>query len=185
MLSTPRKHVRENSQVRSRRILAVRAARRRAHAVRWLSGRKRRFAKPLYGLKPVPRVRIPASPPTLRPATLALRPFRHRATLVALGTNPCLTAIRRRSRIIQRELWRDWRRRWMKSRRSRERSERLAKADESLPHRQYCSEGLRPCRTTPASSLAQLGSSEKHLAKLRFVRWGALASTRALSPSIE
>jgi hypothetical protein len=31
--------------------------------VRWLSGRKRRFAKPLYGLKPVPRVRIPASPP--------------------------------------------------------------------------------------------------------------------------
>ena len=33
-------------------------------AVRWLSGRKRRFAKPLYGLKPVPRVRIPASPPT-------------------------------------------------------------------------------------------------------------------------
>ena len=32
-------------------------------AVRWLRGRKRRFAKPLYGLKPVPRVRIPASPP--------------------------------------------------------------------------------------------------------------------------
>jgi hypothetical protein len=35
-------------------------------AVRWLSGRKRRFAKPLYGLKPVPRVRIPASPPVPR-----------------------------------------------------------------------------------------------------------------------
>jgi hypothetical protein len=35
-----------------------------ARAVRWLSGRKRRFAKPLYGLKPVPRVRIPASPPS-------------------------------------------------------------------------------------------------------------------------
>ena len=35
-------------------------------AVRWLSGRKRRFAKPLYGLKPVPRVRIPASPPVAR-----------------------------------------------------------------------------------------------------------------------
>ena len=30
---------------------------------RWLSGRKRRFAKPLYWLKPVPRVRIPPSPP--------------------------------------------------------------------------------------------------------------------------
>lgn len=29
---------------------------------RWLSGRKRRFAKPLYGLNPVSRVRIPASP---------------------------------------------------------------------------------------------------------------------------
>ena len=32
-------------------------------AERWLSGRKRRFAKPLSGLKPAPRVRIPASPP--------------------------------------------------------------------------------------------------------------------------
>jgi hypothetical protein len=30
---------------------------------RWQSGRMRRFAKPLYGLTPVPRVRIPASPP--------------------------------------------------------------------------------------------------------------------------
>jgi hypothetical protein len=30
--------------------------------VRCLSGRKGRFAKPLYGLKPVPRVRIPPSP---------------------------------------------------------------------------------------------------------------------------
>ena len=30
---------------------------------RWQSGRMRRFAKPLYGLKPVPRVRIPPSPP--------------------------------------------------------------------------------------------------------------------------
>jgi hypothetical protein len=31
-------------------------------AVRWPSGRRRRFAKPLYGLKPVSRVRIPSSP---------------------------------------------------------------------------------------------------------------------------
>ncbi len=37
-------------------------------AVRWPSGRRRRFAKPLYGLKPVSRVRIPASPPNLRSA---------------------------------------------------------------------------------------------------------------------
>ena len=29
---------------------------------RWLRGRKRRFAKPLYGLIPVSRVRIPPSP---------------------------------------------------------------------------------------------------------------------------
>jgi hypothetical protein len=34
-----------------------------SRAVRWPSGRRRRFAKPLYGLKPVSRVRIPASPP--------------------------------------------------------------------------------------------------------------------------
>jgi hypothetical protein len=32
---------------------------------RWQSGRMRRFAKPLYGLTPVPRVRIPPSPPEL------------------------------------------------------------------------------------------------------------------------
>src|SRR6266849_2063061 len=32
-------------------------------AERWQSGRMRRFAKPLYGLKPVPGVRIPPSPP--------------------------------------------------------------------------------------------------------------------------
>jgi hypothetical protein len=32
---------------------------------RWQSGRMRRFAKPLYGLTPVPRVRIPPSPPVL------------------------------------------------------------------------------------------------------------------------
>src|SRR5580704_8875619 len=32
-------------------------------AERWQSGRMRRFAKPLYGLTPVPRVRIPPSPP--------------------------------------------------------------------------------------------------------------------------
>ena len=31
---------------------------------RCLSGRKGRFAKPLYGLKSVPRVRIPPSPPS-------------------------------------------------------------------------------------------------------------------------
>jgi hypothetical protein len=31
---------------------------------RWQSGRMRRFAKPLYGLTPVPRVRIPPSPPS-------------------------------------------------------------------------------------------------------------------------
>src|ERR1700751_3405912 len=30
---------------------------------RWQSGRMRRFAKPLYGLTPVPRVQIPPSPP--------------------------------------------------------------------------------------------------------------------------
>ena len=30
---------------------------------RWQSGRMRRFAKPLYWLIPVPRVRIPPSPP--------------------------------------------------------------------------------------------------------------------------
>ena len=29
---------------------------------RWLSGLKRRFAKPLYGVKSVPRVRIPPFP---------------------------------------------------------------------------------------------------------------------------
>ena len=33
---------------------------------RWQSGRMRRFAKPLYGLTPVPRVRIPPSPPDSR-----------------------------------------------------------------------------------------------------------------------
>src|SRR5258708_3167672 len=32
---------------------------------RWQSGRMRRFAKPLYGLTPVPRVRIPPSPPSV------------------------------------------------------------------------------------------------------------------------
>ena len=32
-------------------------------AERWLSGRKQRFAKPLYGLKSLPGVRIPPSPP--------------------------------------------------------------------------------------------------------------------------
>ena len=32
---------------------------------RWQSGRMRRFAKPLYGLTPVPRVRIPPSPPAI------------------------------------------------------------------------------------------------------------------------
>jgi hypothetical protein len=38
---------------------------------RWQSGRMRRFAKPLYGLTPVPRVRIPASPPdVLNPAVI-------------------------------------------------------------------------------------------------------------------
>ena len=35
----------------------------KSDAERWQSGRMRRFAKPLYGLKPVPRVRIPPSPP--------------------------------------------------------------------------------------------------------------------------
>src|SRR5450755_310619 len=34
---------------------------------RWQSGRMRRFAKPLYGLTPVPRVRIPPSPPDFLP----------------------------------------------------------------------------------------------------------------------
>ena len=64
-------------------------------AVRWLSGRKRRFAKPLYGLKPVPRVRIPASPPiSLR--SLALRQgFGGQSAsgfTSANRPNPCLTA---------------------------------------------------------------------------------------------
>src|SRR3954463_7055087 len=36
-------------------------------AERWQSGRMRRFAKPLYGLTPVPRVRIPPSPPVFDP----------------------------------------------------------------------------------------------------------------------
>ena len=34
---------------------------------RWLRGRKRRFAKPLYGLIPVSRVRIPPSPKKFNP----------------------------------------------------------------------------------------------------------------------
>ena len=33
---------------------------------RWLSGRKRRIANPLKGFLPLPRVRIPASPPDWR-----------------------------------------------------------------------------------------------------------------------
>ena len=37
-------------------------------AERWLSGRKRRIANLLYGLLPVPRVRIPASPPLFSPS---------------------------------------------------------------------------------------------------------------------
>src|SRR6266481_564344 len=41
---------------------------------RWQSGRMRRFAKPLYGLTPVPRVRIPPSPPVQQvTAALSLR----------------------------------------------------------------------------------------------------------------
>ena len=51
----------------------------RPRAVRWLSGRKRRFAKPLYGLKPVPGVRIPSSPPVFgrrrRPRLASWRGF--------------------------------------------------------------------------------------------------------------
>src|SRR5271165_5936556 len=46
--------------------------------VRWLSGRKRRFAKALY-LKRVPRVRIPASPLYLSAFPLDLRGLRERA----------------------------------------------------------------------------------------------------------
>ncbi len=37
---------------------------------RWQSGRMRRFAKPLYGLTPVPRVRIPPSPPSFQLLTV-------------------------------------------------------------------------------------------------------------------
>src|SRR5579862_7728935 len=38
---------------------------------RWQSGRMRRFAKPLYGLTPVPRVRItPSRPDVLNPAVI-------------------------------------------------------------------------------------------------------------------
>jgi hypothetical protein len=40
---------------------------------RWQSGRMRRFAKPLYGLTPVPRVRIPPSPPdVLNPVPIVI-----------------------------------------------------------------------------------------------------------------
>ena len=39
---------------------------------RWQSGRMRRFAKPLYWLIPVPRVRIPPSPPLTHRVGLTL-----------------------------------------------------------------------------------------------------------------
>ena len=42
---------------------------------RWQSGRMRRFAKPLYGLTPVPRVRIPPSPPFSLDCRKSLRLF--------------------------------------------------------------------------------------------------------------
>ena len=66
-------------------------------AVRWPSGRRRRFAKPLYGLKAVSRVRIPASPPISALAKLAgaagLQARRaSRVRSARAGTNPCLTA---------------------------------------------------------------------------------------------
>ena len=41
-------------------------------AERWLSGRKQRFAKPSNGLKSVPGVRIPPSPPAKPPINIAL-----------------------------------------------------------------------------------------------------------------
>ena len=44
---------------------------------RWLSGRKQRFAKPSYGLKPVPGVRIPPSPPEF-PNFFIFNPLRPR-----------------------------------------------------------------------------------------------------------
>ena len=40
---------------------------------RWLSGLKRRFAKPLYGLRPVPGVRIPPSPVSFQFVLIACR----------------------------------------------------------------------------------------------------------------
>src|SRR3954471_6400130 len=43
---------------------------------RWPSGLRRRFAKPLYGLKPVSGVRIPPSPPVLSLTALLLLRFR-------------------------------------------------------------------------------------------------------------
>ena len=46
------------------------------------------------------------------------------------------------------------------------------------PSDQYA-EGLRPCRISPTRSLARLGSSEKHSAKSRSVRAGALCFARA------
>ena len=42
---------------------------------RWQSGRMRRFAKPLYWLIPVPRVRIPPSPPDLLMSTTYMKHF--------------------------------------------------------------------------------------------------------------
>ena len=48
------------------------------------------------------------------------------------------------------------------------------------PSDQYA-EGLRPCRTSPTRSLAQLGSREKRSANLRSVRAGGLRFARPLS----
>src|SRR5579863_4811651 len=55
---------------------------------RWQSGRMRRFAKPLYGLTPVPRVRIPPSPPVLLP-DLSAFPTRKRPSSLHVYFTVC------------------------------------------------------------------------------------------------
>ena len=69
---------------------------------RWQSGRMRRFAKPLYGLTPVPRVRIPPSPPVLR--SQSLTPLLHLLDCGALcskGASWCPNGVRLRNLSFQ------------------------------------------------------------------------------------
>src|SRR5262249_49958198 len=80
----------------ARRILKV------SRAVRWPSGRRRRFAKPLYGPKPVSRVRIPSSPPSPSPSAQSMAVSEgllgHRAPRAfgaprPLGSNPSAASL--------------------------------------------------------------------------------------------